>query len=247
MNSLIELEEFNPAQIHNLGGISLSMLPLRVSAELGRQNFASWYGHLEATEVAACRIAKRVTEKLSGKLCAKLSLWKHQFHTREDEFMLLGNVIPSDWMRSQMVVATEGPPKYLEVPELYCSITHSRLWAGSVCSQFPVGIDLEGIRLLQAGACRFFLTDKEFATVNRLRAVSEESNLLVPMIWFVMKEAFLKSEGIGLAGVKDCEFGEEVLSGSCRSYFAGSWHEGRIYRVYDHLLAIAWACDRLSS
>ncbi|MBW7874688.1 MAG: hypothetical protein H3C47_01730 [Candidatus Cloacimonetes bacterium] len=244
---LTELKKFCLAQMPDLGGISLSIMPLRISAELGRQNFASWYGHLEATEVANCRIAKRVTEKLAGKLCAKVSLWKHQFMSKEDDFLLLGNSIPAVWMRNQMVVSKEGPPRYSEAPELYCSITHSRLWAGSVCSGIPVGIDLEGIRLLQPGACRFFLTDKEFETVSRLRAVNEEANLLVPMIWFVMKEAFLKSEGIGLGAVKDCEFGEEVVRGSCRSFFSGRWHEGRVYRVYDHLLAIAWACDRLST
>lgn len=217
------------------------VLPLSLSAHLGRQNFASWYSPEEAKEIARCRISKREDEKLAGKLAAKLSYYRHCFSDPADPFSLLARGVSAQWLRAASILSQEGPPQLQGVTGVSLSISHSRAYAAAATSSFLVGVDIEQLRSLSPGTCRFFLTAREQVIVSSLRSIDGQSDLLVPMIWFVLKEALLKCQGLGLTGVRECSIGPEAVSGSCRVKLLGEWHQGRVFQFHDYLIAFAWA------
>jgi 4'-phosphopantetheinyl transferase len=91
---------------------------------------------------------------------------------------------------------TDGVP--LPSKGIYWSLTHKRTWVAGVAAPFAVGIDLETVRPVKEGLYQRVADDHEWALVgqaNRQRFFR---------LW-TAKEAVLKAEGLGIAGLGHCK------------------------------------------
>jgi 4'-phosphopantetheinyl transferase len=81
---------------------------------------------------------------------------------------------------------------------VYWSVSHKPLYVAGVVSREPIGIDIERIRTYTKGLEKKVADDSEWALVPR-----DRSELLFR--FWTAKEAVLKQEGVGLAGLSACK------------------------------------------
>ena len=80
----------------------------------------------------------------------------------------------------------------------YWSLSHKPLFAAAVLGMYPMGIDIEEIKPRSAGVFRKVISEEE----ESLRG--EERKLQYFFRVWTAKEAVLKAEGVGLAGLSKC-------------------------------------------
>lgn len=86
----------------------------------------------------------------------------------------------------------DGKPYIAEYPGLYYNLSHSKEYVALVMDEYPVGIDVEGLRVgYQKLVSRFFAED-EIASLR-----DSWSDQLFTKLW-TRKESYLKSTGYGM-------------------------------------------------
>ena len=101
----------------------------------------------------------------------------------------------SEVQLGQLVKNDQGAP--LPFDSHYWSLTHKPKYVGAVISLQPIGIDIEEIKPISNAMFKRIATDSEW------RLGADRSEDLFFRYW-TAKEAALKAEGLGMAGLSKC-------------------------------------------
>jgi 4'-phosphopantetheinyl transferase len=82
--------------------------------------------------------------------------------------------------------------------DIYWSVSHKPLFAAAVLGKYPIGIDIEEIKPRSDGVIRKVISEEEESLCGL------EGRLQYFFRVWTAKEAVLKAEGVGLAGLSKC-------------------------------------------
>ncbi len=164
------------------------MTEVRKAAELSR-----WDSY-EKDEINRCRIEKRLSEKITGKWCAKQA---YQFVNNETIHIHADSHAPR--------IVKNGK----QLNDWFVSISHSHGYVGAALSRSKIGFDLEKQRFFKDSLIRFFCNEIELA---RLSNLSDKEKQKCTLQLFCGKEAILKTLGLGIAGGPEKATLEELRS-----------------------------------
>lgn len=115
---------------------------------------------------------------------------------------VLGAYVSEPPEKLDFVVSNRGKPLLAQHGDLHFNLSHSGDLAVCAVGRAPLGVDIESLREIEDAesiASRFFTPREQEAVLALSRA--EQSRAFLE-IW-TRKEAVLKAEGIGLAGISD--------------------------------------------
>lgn len=112
------------------------------------------------------------------------------------------------------------------------SITHKRLWAAGVVSTSPVGIDIEHIAPRGRELHDRLATEKEWALLG------QRSWETFFRMW-TAKESTLKSHGVGIAGLLQCQLTAVLNDTHLQMDYQGVAHHVEHFFYEDHAVAVA--------
>ena len=108
-------------------------------------------------------------------------------------------VSPSDWIfrNSQL-----GKPKQVNLSnKVHFNLSRTREMVCCVLSSAPVGIDIESFDALDN--CKDFILILDAKEANAIKPLSESEKRLHAIIYWTLKESFLKGMGVGISGLSN--------------------------------------------
>lgn len=146
---------------------------------LAQSEAALWPSERE--QLASFKFEKRRSEWLMGRWLLK---------------QVAAEALGSAWRPEQVAIARNeaGAPELVTRTgfpgPLFLSLTHSHGWVGAAAAPWPLGVDLERVRPMPAGAWRYYLSETERDWVAEQR-FGPHSDLIV----WSLKEAAFKAWG----------------------------------------------------
>ena len=239
--SLVARRPLPQATPFNIGNARILISDLTQAATWAETH--SCLNQEEQSELAKLNSQKRRSEKLAGKLVAKLLA--HSHHNPLEKYG------PEDLQRYQ--VLTDGTPVDLtydnqaltESP--YFSISHTNKIVCAAQADAPIGVDIEEIRPLSDKTIEDICGETLLKEIRNFQDrewtwVDDPEVILaaLPVLIFTQKEAVLKAAGIGLAeGLDEVEIDEIAFNREIHAT-----HRGKSYRVTstfnnEHVISVA--------
>ncbi|NLG03129.1 MAG: 4'-phosphopantetheinyl transferase superfamily protein [Clostridia bacterium] len=94
-------------------------------------------------------------------------------------------------------ILKDGKPYLPDYPQYHFNLSHSGAYAVCAVDLLPVGVDIEVIRPISDQIARRFFTRKEYLDIHKC-SESEEGRLDLFYQYWVLKESFMKTLGLGM-------------------------------------------------